>query len=106
MTVKGFPGVILAAADFIIVVAKPTASQAEGEIGFGPEAMDETEFGIQIHGRDRQPQREIGAQKIRLVMIIKGVTGERRVAFEGLIVTELNQVTLDRVNLGENQTGG
>jgi hypothetical protein len=36
-------------------------------------------------------------------MVIKGVSGKRRVAFGRLIVAKLNQVTLDRVNLTGNE---
>ena len=82
VAVKGFAGIIRAAADFVVAVGKPAAGQPEGKIRVRPKAVDEAEFGIQIHRRDRQPQREIGAQKIRLVVVIKGVAGKRRVAFE------------------------
>ena len=43
--------------------------------------MHEAEFGIQINRRDRQPQRQVRPQKIRLVVVIKGVTRKRRMAF-------------------------
>ena len=73
----------------------------------GPSPCDEAEFGIQIHRRERQPQRQVRAQKIRLVVVIKSVTGKRRMAFHRLVVTELNQVALDGINLraGEKRGG-
>ena len=66
---------------------------------FGPKTIDEAEFGIQIHRRERQPQRQVRAQKIRLVVVIKGVAGKRRVALHRLVVAELDQVALDGINL-------
>src|SRR5579859_2146752 len=106
VAVKRFAGIKRAAADFVIAVGKTAAGQAEAKIGIRPQAVDKTQFGIEVHRCERQSQGEVGAQKIRLVVIIKGVTGKRRMAFERLIIAELNQVALDRVNLGKNETRG
>ena len=47
-----------------------------------------------------QSERQVRAQKIRLVVIIKRVAGKRRVAFERLIVAQLNQVAAVGIDLG------
>src|SRR6185312_14959385 len=86
-------------ADFIVTVGKSAACKADGIIRVRPQTLAEAEFGIHIHRRDRKPQSEVGAKKIRLVMIVKRVTGERHVSLKRLVVTELNQVTRDRINL-------
>ena len=103
---EGLAGIVCAAMDFIVTVGKAAAGQAEAKIRVRPQTMDKAEFGIQIHRRHGQPQRQVRAQEIRLVMIIKRVAGERRMAFERLIVAELDQVALDRVNLRETKNGG
>ena len=76
------------------------------EIRVRPQPVDKAEFGIEIHRRHCQPERQVRAQKIRLVMIVKRVTGKRRVALECLIVAELDQVALDRINLRGNEDRG
>ena len=96
---EGFGLNEFAAADFIVAVGKSAARHAKGEIRVGSETMDEAEFGIQIHRRERQPQREVRAQEIRPVVVIKSVAGKRRVSLHRLVVAELDQVALDGVNL-------
>ena len=71
-----------------------------------PKPVHKAEFGIQIHRRERQPQRQVRAQKIRLVVVIKGVAGKRRVAFHRLVVAELDQVALDGINLRAGKKRG
>ena len=46
------------------------------------------------------------AEKVRLIVIVKGVGGERRLAFDGLIVAELDQLALDGVNLRQRRRTG
>ena len=70
---------------------------------FGPRPLTKPRFGIQINRRDRQPQRQVRAQKIRLVVIIKRVAGQRRVTFKRLVVAELDQVALDRGQFARKQ---
>jgi carbamoyl-phosphate synthase large subunit len=102
---KGLAGIVRAAMDFVVAVGKTAARQADGKVRVRPQPVDKAELGIEIHRRHRQPERQVRAQEIRLVVIIKRVAGERRVALECLIVAELDQVALDRVNLREAKTG-
>ncbi len=88
-------------ANLVVAVRKPAARQPDGKIRVRAESMDKTEFGIQIHRRERHAQGDVRAQKIRLVMVIKSVGGHRRVALERLVVAELDQVAADGVNLRE-----
>ena len=106
VAVKGFIGIIRAAADFIVVVGKPAAGHAHAKVRVRTQAVDKTELGIEIHRRDGETQSEIGVQEIRLVVIIKGITGKRRMTFQGLIVAELKQVAPDRVKLCGNEIRG
>ena len=96
--VGGIEQMIDARRDFA-ATTKSAAREAKGEIRVGSETMDEAEFGIQIHRRERQPQREVRAQEIRPVVVIKSVAGKRRVSLHRLVVAELDQVALDGVNL-------
>ena len=88
-----------AAANFIVAVGKTAAGHADGKIGIRAEAVDETEFRIEIDRRDGQPQREVRAEKIRLVVVVISVAGHRRAAFRRLVVADLDEVALERVNL-------
>src|ERR1035437_4702049 len=88
-----------AAANFIVTVRKTAARQTDGKVRVRPQPADKAEFGIEIYRCERQPQRQVRAQEIRLVVIVKRVTGKRCVAFERRIVAELNQVAFDRINL-------
>ncbi len=85
--------------DFIVAVGKTAARQSEAEICVRAEAVDEAKFGIHIDRRDGQPQREVRAEKIRLVVIIKGVARQRHVTLKRLVVTELDQIAPGRINL-------
>ena len=68
---EGLAGIECAAMNFIVAVGKSAARQADGKIRLRPQPVHEAEFGIKIHRRERQPQRQVRAQKIRLVVIIK-----------------------------------
>ena len=102
---KGLAGIIGAAVDFVVAVGESAARQPDAEVRVRTQPVDKAEFGIQIYRRHRQTQGQIGAQKIRLVVIIIRVAGKRRVALQGLIVADLDQVALDRVNLREPRIG-
>ena len=106
VAVERLVGIIFAAVDFVVTVRKTAAGQADGEVRVRPQPVDKAEFGIEIHRRDRQPQRQVRAQKIRLVVIVKRVAGERRVALECLVVAELDQVALYGVNLRRRENRG
>ena len=99
IAIKGFPFQPFAVADFIVAVGKAAAGQAEGEIGVRSQSMVETEFGVNIRRGQGEPQREVGTEEIRLVMVIIGIGGQRGAAFHRLIVAELDEVALDRINL-------
>src|SRR5260221_11978199 len=89
-----FPG-----ANLIVAVGKTAASDADCIICVRAKAVDKTQLGIQINRRERKTQREICLKKIRLIVIIKCVTGEWHVALKRLIIAELNQVARNGINL-------
>ena len=95
-----------AGADFVVAVRKPAAGHANAQVGIGAQQVAETQFGIQVGGRDRQPQCEIGAQKIRVVVVVEGVARQWFPAFVRLVVAELNEVARDRVDLGRHRQRG
>ena len=100
---EGLARIIRAAVDFIVAVGKTAAGQPEAKIRARPDAIDETQLGIHINRRDGQPQREVRAQKIRLVVIIKSVARDRHMALKRLIVAELDQVAPGRINLRRSE---
>ena len=84
VALKRLAGIIGAAVDFVVTVRESAAGQTDGEIRVRPQPVDKTKFGIKIHRGERQPQGQVRAQKIRLVVIIKRVAGKGRVTFKGL----------------------
>ena len=90
-----------AVVNFIVIVPKTAAGQADAQIRVRPQRADEAQFRIQINRRERQPQRQVRPQKIRLVVIIKSVGGQRLVPLKRLVVTELDQVAPHGINLRE-----
>jgi hypothetical protein len=106
VAVEGFARKKRAGANFIVAVAKTAAGDADAQVRVRTECADEAEFGVHINRRDRQPQRQVCAQKIRLVVIIKSIGRQRLVALEGLVVTELDEIALDRINLRGRKNRG
>ena len=96
---KRFALIKRAAVNFIVAIGITAPGQANRKIGIRPETIDEAEIGIQINRRDGQSQREVRAQEIRLVVVIKRVARQRRMAFKSLVVAELHEVARGRINL-------
>ncbi len=97
----------LSLAHFVIAVRETAAGEAEAEIRVGAEQLAEAQFRIEIDRGDGEAQGEVGVvQEIGLVVIKKGVAGNGRAAFDGLVVAELEQFAFDRVNLGEGRRTG
>ncbi len=70
--------------DFIIGIRKAATRQPDADVRMRSQRIPDPQFRIEINRRDGRPQREIGAQEIRLIVIIKRVLrGERRVALRG-----------------------
>src|SRR6266853_1284365 len=61
--------------------------------------MANSQLGVHVNRRDGQPQRQVGLNELRLVVIVKRVTGERPAALQRLIVTELKEPPFFRVDL-------
>src|ERR1700743_460927 len=90
---------INALADFRIAIRKSSSGDAHAEVRILAQEMAEPDLGIQISRRDRQPQRDVGVQKIRLVPKIKRVARQRSMAFKGGVVTKLDQFPWKRIHL-------
>jgi len=92
VAVEGFSGIISAGPDLIITVLESAASRTDGEVRVWPEALHESQVGIQVGWRHRQTQRLVCPQKIQLVAIIIRVAGKRSVPFQRLVIAELDKI--------------
>ena len=90
---------VLSTPDFGVGVRETAARQTDGEVRVRTERLANAEFGIDVNGRDGQPQRQVRLDKARLVEIVKSVAGERPTALQRLIVTELKEPALLRIDL-------
>ena len=106
VAVKRLAGIIGAAVDFVVAVGEPAARQADGQSPCSAPARGQSRIRNPDIPAPRQPQRQVRAQEIRLVVIVKRVAGKWRVTFERLVVAELDQVALDRINLRKSQKSG
>src|SRR6266700_4632646 len=61
--------------------------------------MTNAQLGVHINRRDDQSQRQVGLNELRLVVIVKRITGERPAALQWLIITELKEPPFFRVDL-------
>ena len=68
---KGLAGIKRAAVNLVVAVSETTARQTQPEIRVRPEAVDESKLGVRIHRRHGQAQRQVRAQEIRLIVVIK-----------------------------------
>ena len=73
--------------------------QTDGQVRVRTERLANAEFRIDIDRGDRQPQRQVGLDKARLIEIVEHVTGERPAALQRLIVTELKEPAFLRIDL-------
>src|ERR1051326_3278921 len=65
--------------------------------------MAEAELRVEIRRSNRQPQSQIRfAEKIRLVAVIICITGKRGMPLHGHVVADLQQSTLNRIDLGKS----
>src|SRR5260370_39060160 len=62
-----------ALADFRVIVGEAAAGQPEAEVRVWAERAADPQRRLQAGGRDRQPQRQICAQELRLVAVIIGI---------------------------------
>src|SRR5258708_34833226 len=90
VAVERFAWQTWAGADCIVAVANAAARQTNSQIRVRPQCVDETEFRIQINRRECETQREIRAQKIRLIVVEKCIGRQWRMAFKSLIIAELD----------------
>src|SRR6185436_12351529 len=90
---------ILSIAYFVVAVRKTVACQAHAEVGVGPERVGEPQFRIKINRSDGHAEREVIAIKIRPVQIIKSVGRDGSVSPERSIVTEMQKLSLVRIDL-------
>src|SRR5437588_459433 len=102
MAHERFVGLIPAPANLLITIREAAARHAHSYISMGAECAAHTQLRIQISRSDGQAQREVGREKVWLVMIKVGVERERRVPLERGIITELKQVALNGINLGKS----
>src|SRR5436190_9110326 len=89
----------LAAANFVVTVGKPAARKPDPEVRVITNDLANPQFRIDVGRRNRQPQRLVCAEKIRLVMKIKHVKCQRRMSFQRAVVPELNQIARNRIYL-------
>src|SRR5437773_8646637 len=61
--------------------------------------MANAQLRVHVNRRDGQSQRQVGLNELRLVVIVKCVTGERPASLQRLIVTELKESPFFRVDL-------
>src|SRR2546427_2787138 len=62
--------------------------------------MANAQLGVHVNRRNGQSQRQIGLNELRLVVIVKRVTGKRPSSLQRLIVTELKEAPFFRIDLG------
>src|SRR5579859_7164486 len=86
-------------ANLVVAIGVAAAGHADAEVRQLIKNLVNPQLRIQIRGRYCQAQRQIRAQKIGLVAVIKGVSGKRSVSFESSVVADLNQFAFNGVDL-------
>src|ERR1043166_134325 len=89
-----------AAAHLGIGVGETPARDADPKIGLRAQELADAQLRVQVHGGHRQSQSEIGPDKPWEIEVVKGVGRERAVALQREVVSELDQLSFARIDLG------
>src|SRR5437870_3185765 len=71
ITQKGFARQISSATNFSIIIGEAPSRNTNAEVGVLAQRPADPQLRIQISGRQRQSQREVGLKKIRFIVIIE-----------------------------------
>ena len=82
-----------------VEVSESASRQADAEVRVFSQHIRKPQLRIGKDRRHRQAQRDIGLPKPGLVEEVEGVTRDRPLAFERLVVSQLQQLTFHRINL-------
>src|SRR5258706_12934239 len=88
-----------ALANFGIAVGKAPAGSTKSDVSIWTEGMADAQFRIQIRWGNRQPQRQICAEKVGLVSVIISIAGLGRVALHRDVKSHLDQIAPDWIDL-------
>ena len=85
--------------NFRITVGKTAPRNPKGQVGPLAQQLRQADFGIDVDRRDRQAQSDVRAEEIRIVAVIKCVAGDGPFSLDGLVVADLDELSLLRINL-------
>ena len=105
MAREGFRGELLAVADFDARISKTTSAQSQSKVRVWTKRFLETEFAVQKYRSDGETERDVGPDRFRTVHEVIGISGNRALAFQGLVVARLKELTLHGVDLCVSHAG-
>ena len=89
----------MAGSNLVVVVCESSAIEADADIAARPQCVTDAQFAVEINRGDGETQRSIGLAELRPIQVVEHVGADRRMALQRLLVTELEELARNRIDL-------
>jgi hypothetical protein len=86
--------------NFIVAIVEAAAEDPHSQVCVLSEQPFETQFAVQVNGRDGQAQRRVGCRHVWLVPIEERIGSGRTIVVQRLVDPQLEEASRFRVYLG------